>query len=91
MIKHYNRDTMEYKALETAAAMLTAVAKRTTYRVEDTYFDFGAGLKWTTVIAYRDDGSTWQALMPREHDMILAGDIRAAVELVVTSKYNPDR
>lgn len=95
MITTYAKGSKEYKALEAAAALLTAVANRTTYKVEETYFDLGQGWEWTTVIAYRDDGTSWQALNPREHDLITDGgtlnDIRDAVAMVVGSKFNPDK
>lgn len=95
MITKYAKGSKEYKALEAAAALLTATANRTVYKVDETYFDYGQGWKWTTVIAYRDDGGTWQALNPREHGLITdVGTVEAiseAVCLVRDSKYNPDK
>jgi hypothetical protein len=94
MIKMYKKGSQEYKALESAAALLTAVANRTTYKVEGVYFDIGQGWMWTTVVAYRDDGVSWQALTPREHNLITDGgtlnDIHDAVAMVLASAYNPD-
>lgn len=96
MIATFERHSREYKALEAAAALLTALSPHgTAYMVEETYFDFGQGWKWTTVIAHRSNGDSWQALNPREQDMITdectLESITKAVEMVRNGKYNPDR
>lgn len=96
MITVYKRNSKEYKALEAAAAMLTALSPReTVYKVEETYFDFGQNWMWTTVIAYRKDGGSWQALSPREQDLITeeisAANIAKAVEMVKNDIFNPDK
>lgn len=96
MIAIFERNTKEYKALEAAAAMLTALSPReTVYKVEETYFDLGQNWKWTTVIAHRKDGGSWQALSPREQDLITdevsIENIAKAVEMVKNDIFNPDK
>lgn len=95
MIAKFRKETKAYKALEAAAAMLTACAKRTVYYVDDVYFDLGQGWMWTTVIAHRDDGATWQALNPYEQDLITdictPESICKAVCSVRASKWNNDK
>ena len=95
MIKVYEAYEQEYKALRVAAAALEMQSpNNTVYRVEDTYFDFGRGLIWTTIIAHPVTGNDWQVLNPHEHDLITSCDldcIYEAVHSVVTDKYNPDR
>lgn len=86
----------EYEALETTANLLTALSRRgTRYIVEDTYFDFGQNWRYTTVIAYRKDGASWQALSASDHDLVTdIGTLEAiakAVENTVNSKFNPDK
>ena len=86
----------EYEALETTANLLTALSRGgTRYIVEDTYFDFGQDWRYTSVIAYRKDGTSWQALSASDHDLVTdIGTIEAiekAVENTVNSKFNPDK
>lgn len=92
-IKVFGKDTAEYKLLEAAAAMLTEQSpNKYRYYVGETYFDFGQGWKWTTIIC--DNNSEWggyQALNPREQEEVLNGNIAGAVESVFNSPYNPDR
>jgi hypothetical protein len=91
--KTYSPEDREYLRLKITADILSGLAQRTTFKVEDTYWDLGAGLVWTTIIAYRDDGASWQALNPREHEMIInatdALNINAAVSLVLNNPYAP--
>lgn len=98
MIKTITKETnpKEYEALETAAKILTALSRHgTRYIVEDTYFDFGQDWRYTTVIAYRKDGASWQALAASDHDLVTdIGTLEAiakAVENTVNSKFNPDK
>ncbi len=96
MITTYKKDSKEYKALKVAAAILTAESPTgASYEVEDTYFDYGAGMIWTTIVARRANGDSWQALDPNQQDMIIrsesAREIVSATENVQNDKYNPDR
>ena len=71
-IRIYRKDENAYKMLEKACMILTATsATNTTYMVEETYFDFGQDWKWTTIIAHRPDGTSYQALCPRDHEKII--------------------
>ena len=44
------------------------------YKVGWTWLDYGAGLKWTTIIAHRGDGDSWQALYQAQQERILTAD-----------------
>lgn len=94
MIKTYEHGDKEYIALEIAAKMLTMLSPNgTDYEVEDVYFDFGANIMWTTVVAYGDTGN-WQALTPRDVELITTCEIEnitKAVNNTINSEYNPDR
>lgn len=77
IIRTYTPDTDEYARLTTAARVLTDVSpNHITYTVEDTFFDYGQGWMWTTVIA-NDPSScfgSYQALCPRDYEKILLTD-----------------
>lgn len=57
------------------------------YEVGETYFDFGQGWKWTTIIAHdrtREKDSvlgSWQALTPKDQENILSDYASAMDEL----------
>ena len=93
-IKIYNPGTPEHDRLTKAAEIMTARSPRGyKYRVGVTYFDYGQGWEWTTILcdAAGDNLGGYQALNPREHEEILTGDIEAAVASVFADKYCPDR
>lgn len=89
----YAPDTREHQLLQIVANMLTERATRTTFCVDDTYWDFGAGIVWTTIIANRDDGSSWQTLYPFQRNAIFAAteaaDLLRVVESIVNDPYAP--
>lgn len=95
MITTYKPFEKEYKALECAAAALECASpNHVRYVVEDVYFDLGQDWMWTTVVAYRKDGSSWQTLNPRDHELITTCDIvniAEAVKNTINDKFNPDR
>lgn len=95
MIRTYEHYEKEYEWLLCAAAALECASPNgTKYNVEDVYFDFGQDWMWTTIVAYKKDGTSWQALCPRDHDLICTRDIYCLAEAVdntINSKYNPDR
>lgn len=89
-IKVFDRESTEHKRLEVAASLMTLKSPcGYRYEVGETYFDFGQGWRWTTVLKVGKDG--WQALSPREQEDIVSGDIDEAVESWLNDKYNPDR
>lgn len=75
-IKIWNHTTPEYKRLERAAKILTeASPRKCVYKVEDTYFDYGQGWTWTTIICYPPNGEySYQALYPAQHEKILTSE-----------------
>lgn len=95
MIATYKEFTNEYKSLETASKMLELKSPNgTRYEVEDCYFDLGQGWMWTTIVATKADGSSWQVLNPNQHNMITSCDLNTIVEAVqdvINDKYNPDK
>lgn len=72
--KVYPTDSPEHKRLEECAKHLTEALKEKgiTLSVKKTWFDFGQGWAWTTLIA-RDgkDKYGWQALSPAEQELLL--------------------
>lgn len=94
-IRIFAKDSQEYKMLEKTAEMLTEKSPNGyVYKVEETYFDYGQGWKWTTVIAHTPDGDSYQALSPREQGLIVEEgicDLETTVKLIFESKYCPDR
>lgn len=106
-ISVFKKNSREYNALTLAAAMLQFKSPNGyAYRVETIYFDYGAGVLWTTVVGDSrpdlppDDDrrsviDSWQALSPREQEMILdaesISEMEAAVDGVFEGEYCPDR
>lgn len=92
-IRIFTPDTPEYKRLERAAKILTAASPRKfTYKVEDTYFDFGQNWLWTTIICYRPSGESYQALYPADQEAILTTDnLIATLAQISQGKYWLDK
>ena len=93
-IKIFNPGTPEHDRLTLAAALMNIYSPRGyRYYVGETYFDYGQGWRWTTVLC--DDKSQWggyQALNPREQEEIITGnDVKATIDKVFADKYCPDR
>lgn len=72
-IREYEHGSMERKMLDAAAAVLNRFtpAKVT---VEETWFDFGAKMKWTTLIADCGMG-TYQMLYPKLQEELIYADL----------------
>lgn len=78
-IRIYNRNEVQFSKLQTLASIIEfslreACDADVTIKVEDTYFDFGQGWMWTTLIAYRGDVSkhdTYQMLYPTHMNKIV--------------------
>ena len=62
-----------YDILRRAAALLTAKSPNGyTYYVGETWEDYGAGIRWTTILCDNDNGfGGFQALCPREWDELV--------------------
>lgn len=59
------------KNFERAVELLKIKAPRNEFEIEETYLDYGAGLKWETIIAYRNsergtNRDSYQMLCPRD-------------------------
>ena len=99
-IKIFAPDTPEYARLNEAAALMTEKSpNHWRYYVDETYFDFGQGWKWTTIICksnseYTGMYETYQALCPRDHERIILTEdsdaLAAVVADVFADKYCPD-
>ena len=67
-----NKNEEGYDILRRASALLTAKSPcGYTYYVGETYMDYGAGIRWTTILC---DGGKWggfQALNPREWEELV--------------------
>ena len=65
-------DTKEYDILRRAAAVLTAKSPNGyTYYVGETYEDYGADMRWTTILCNGGNWGGFQALDPREWDELV--------------------
>ena len=95
MITTYEKGTREYKALEAAAALAELKSPNGyKYFVMNTYFDFGQDWLWTTIVAEKPNGDSYQALDPREHAAIITGEINeivAAINAMFEDKFCPDK
>ena len=91
-IKEFDANTREYNRLALAAALLTMKNPNGYhYYVDVTYFDFGQGWLWTTILCDRGNGDIYQALYPRDQEAIITGDIEAAVDTILQDKHCLDR
>lgn len=88
-IRVFPVDSPEYKRLEAAAALMAKWSGRgVRYKVGKTWFDYGAGLEWTTIIASRENDDSWQALYPAQQERILTADsLEEAVKSYFATTY----
>lgn len=71
-IRIYSADEQEYQNLSYVARIMSARSSNgTRFEVGITYFDFGQNWKWTTIIAYTQNKSSFQALTPAEQEKIV--------------------
>lgn len=98
MIKTYEHNTKEYKALDLVASILTDESiKGYEYKVKDVYFDFGQDWKWSTIVAHDKESTSdilrsWQVLNPKEHELIVEQfNIIEALETIRTDEYFKDK
>lgn len=91
-IKVFEPGSPEYVRLEAAADIMSAMSPNGwRYYVDVTWFDFGQGWKWTTILC---DGAhdSYQALYPADQERILeADDLEAAAAKVFAGRFCPDR
>ena len=84
-IRIYGPKTKEYIRLQAAADLINAEfdSKYGDAEVRDVYWDYGGGIKWTTICF----GNDYQALVPDTHEMIVAGSMidfaRAVLDVVI--------
>lgn len=69
---------------DAACALLNAFAPGNTFTVGETYIDFGAGMKWETIICARPCGLAYQVLSPRDWDKLQEAGNPARVARVVS-------
>lgn len=70
MITVYRHDSKEYDALVAVARILnTLCTNGFRFYVNDVYYDYGAGMTWTTIIAENKEYD-YQLLTPRDHALI---------------------
>lgn len=85
-----------YERLEAVANILTAYSKKgIRYWVDDTYFDYGQGWKWTTILAKDGEGWKWQAICPRDWELIIEAEtpeeLMEAVNSIRNDKFFGDK
>lgn len=83
-IKIFDINSEEYARLNYAVALLNAIGNGIWYEVKTIYFDAGQGWLWTTIIAHSSNrGFSWQALTPKQQEVIVYTDSFKAVYGVV--------
>ena len=93
IIRTYAPNSDEMVKLKLACYELAQLStKGTQYTVEDIYFDIGQGWMYSGIVAHSPDGTSWQALCPRDYEsVLLSNDIRKTCEEIVSDKYWYDR
>lgn len=95
-ISVFDKGSDEYEHLQLAAVMLTNRSPNGWfYHVGETYFDYGQGWKWTTILCEGNKFGSYQALNPREQeDIIMASridELGSIVEGILADKFCPDK
>lgn len=93
IIRVYSEDSAEYKKLEKAAKIMTAISpKEIFYCVVDAFFDAGQNWLWTTICALPKERESYQALCPRDYEKILHSDnLLLTVNEIVHDKFWSDK
>lgn len=85
-IKVVGANTKAYKRLQAAATLINAEIEPSYGEaiVEETWFDYGGGMKWTTIIMRTHEGACgdYQMLNPFEQGQIMYGDLEDVCEAV---------
>ena len=94
MIRTLQAGEKAYENMELVAKALTLFSpNKRVYEVEDTYFDFGANMKWTT-ICYDAGWCGVQILNPNQWEMITTAEtpkeLYEAIEDIRGDKYFSD-
>ena len=92
----FEQGSPEYNRLVAAANRMNTLSPRGLhYYVGDTYFDYGQGWMWTTILRVDDMFGSVQVLCPAEQRNIVnaakISDIEAAVERYFAGKWCTDR
>lgn len=99
-IKVFEKDSREYDLLSRLANVLSQKSpRRYRYFVGETYFDYGQGWMWTTVLCSTGSGDcldSYQALCPRDQRRVLECDgspeaVAEVADAVLADKFCPDR
>ena len=62
------------------------------YVIQQTYEDYGAGMKWWNIICYDKRGNSWQVLNTKEWlDLMNTGDVDKVYQDVVNGDYFQDK
>ena len=78
----WSKNTIEYKKLKVFKSLLDVIIEQNnlpiSVSIQDTYFDFGQGWMWTTIIVTELNNNSclnsYQLLYPARHERIVFGD-----------------
>jgi len=77
-----NNNPSQPKNFETLIACMKFLAPHATFRMAETYLDYGAGMKWTTILAAGPDGNKYQMLNSAEWDALdLTDDLLSITQM----------
>jgi len=95
VIRKFERGEDGYKRLALMAALLEYKSPNGwPYEVGETYFDFGQGWKWTTILCRGGVCGGFQAVNPAEQERILFDDVNtfpALADEILADKFCPDK
>lgn len=88
-ISTFPKDSLEYDRLQTLVSKLNHHFSTTCYSVQDTYYDYHAKIKWTTIIKKLHDNSSVQILSPKQQSALVIYNKIDNVynELITQTKY----
>lgn len=87
-MKVYDRNSHEFNNLVKAAIVFRKLSPQACfYLVQDVYFDFGAGMEWTTIVCHspRRWEDSYQVLNPRQQDAICNAESEFEIYEIVKS------
>lgn len=95
-ISVFEEGSIEYeKLMAVALALKLRSPNGWNYVVEETYFDLGRDVKWTTVICKNRRGSGYQALYAAQQEKVILAntleEIAGIAEEVLNAKWCPDK